>query len=192
MRRGGARADVRHADPRDLEDHLRRNVRRTTAAFRAAWPEGDVLLLPSIKANYTLALRRILTEEGTGCDTFGPGELEAALRTGVPPEAISVNGSVKAPELIARAVDAGCRITLDSVREIELVRAAARDAGRRADRAVPGAAGLRRPRHAHRVRRDRRADPARGVGVQAGDPDRGSAGGRARRRSRRRSWTWPA
>jgi len=76
------------------EDHLRRNVRRTTAAFRAAWPEGDVLLLPSIKANYTLALRHILTQEGTGCDTFGPGELEAALRTGAPPEAISVNGSV--------------------------------------------------------------------------------------------------
>jgi diaminopimelate decarboxylase len=114
------------------EDQLRRNVRRTIAAFRAAWPEGDVLLLPSIKANYTLALRRILTQEGTGCDTFGPGELEAALRTGVPPETISVNGSVKAPELIARAVGAGCRITLDSVREIELVRQAARDAGRRA------------------------------------------------------------
>ena len=142
------------------EDHLRRNVRRTVAAFRAAWPEGDVLLLPSIKANFTLALRRILTEEGTGCDTFGPGELEAALRTGVPPETISVNGSVKAPELIARAVEAGCRITLDSVREVELVRgggARRRPAG---GRAVPGAPGLRRARHAHRVRRDRRADPA--------------------------------
>ena len=114
------------------EDHLRRNVRRTTAAFRAAWPEGDVLLLPSIKANFTLALRRILTEEGTGCDTFGPGELEAALRTGVPPETISVNGSVKPADLIARAVEAGCRITLDSVREVELVREAARRSGRRA------------------------------------------------------------
>lgn len=114
------------------EDQLRRNVRRAIAAFRDAWPEGDVLLLPSIKANYTLALRQILTQEGTGCDTFGPGELEAALRTGVPAETISVNGSVKAPELIARAVDAGCRITLDSLREIELVREAARDAGRQA------------------------------------------------------------
>jgi diaminopimelate decarboxylase len=114
------------------EDQLRRNVRRTIEAFRAAWPEGDVLLLPSIKANYTLALRRILTQEGTGCDTFGPGELEAALRTGVPSETISVNGSVKAPELLARAVDEGCRITLDSAREVELVRRAARAAGRRA------------------------------------------------------------
>ena len=89
------------------EDHLRRNVRRTVAAFRAAWPEGDVLLLPSIKANFTLAVRRILTDEGTGCDTFGPGELEAALRTGVPPETISVNGSVKSADLIERAVASG-------------------------------------------------------------------------------------
>jgi diaminopimelate decarboxylase len=114
------------------EDHLRRNVRRTVAAFRAAWPEGDVLLLPSIKANFTLAIRRILTDEGTGCDTFGPGELEAALRTGVPPETISVNGSVKSAELIERAVADGCRITLDSEREVDLVRDAARAAGRRA------------------------------------------------------------
>ena len=114
------------------EDQLRRNVRRIAAAFRAAWPEGDVLLLPSIKANYTLALRRILTDEGTGCDTFGPGELEAALRTGVPPETISVNGSVKPVDLIARAVGAGCRITLDSAREVGLVRDAARRLGRRA------------------------------------------------------------
>jgi diaminopimelate decarboxylase len=114
------------------EDQLRRNVRRTASAFRAAWPEGDVLLLPSIKANFTLALRRILTEEGTGCDTFGPGELEAALRTGVPPETISVNGSAKPADLIARAVEAGCRITLDSAREVELVREAARRSGQRA------------------------------------------------------------
>ncbi len=114
------------------EDQLRRNVRRIGAAFTDAWPEGDVRLLPSIKANITLALRRILTEEGAGCDTFGPGELEAALRCDVPPEMISVNGSVKSPELIATAVAAGCRITLDSVREISLVREAARRAGTRA------------------------------------------------------------
>jgi diaminopimelate decarboxylase len=114
------------------EDQLRRNVRRITAAFRSAWPEGDVRLLPSIKANFTLALRRILTEEGTGCDTFGPGELEAALRSGVPHELISVNGSLKSPELLVRAVEAGCRITLDSAREVDLVIAAAHGAGLRA------------------------------------------------------------
>ncbi len=114
------------------EDQLRRNVHTISDAFAAVWPEGEVRLLPSIKANIILALRRILTEEGTGCDTFGPGELEAALRGGVPPAMISVNGSVKSPDLIGAALDAGCRITLDSVREIELVRAAARRSGTRA------------------------------------------------------------
>ena len=114
------------------EDQLRRNARRISAAFSEAWPEGETRLLPSIKANFTLALRRILTEEGTGCDTFGPGELAAALRCGVPPELISVNGSVKSTELVSAAVEAGCRITLDSVREISLVRDAARRAGKRA------------------------------------------------------------
>jgi len=114
------------------EDQLRRNVHRFAAAFTEAWPDGEVRLLPSIKANFTLALRRILTLEGTGCDTFGPGELEAALRSGVRPELVSVNGSVKSQELIARAVEAGCRITLDSAREAGIVRDAARAAARRA------------------------------------------------------------
>ncbi len=114
------------------EAQLRGNARRIAAAFAATWPEGEVRLLPSIKANHTLALRRILTEEGTGCDTFGPSELRAALTGGVSPELISVNGSVKTPELIEEAVDAGCRITLDSVREIDLARDAARRAGRTA------------------------------------------------------------
>jgi diaminopimelate decarboxylase len=114
------------------EDQLRRNARRFKEAFDSRWPEGPVNVLPSIKANFSLALRRILTQEGMGCDTFGPGELEAALRCGVEPSLISVNGTAKDEPLIDRAVGAGARITLDSVREIELVRAVARRRGVRA------------------------------------------------------------
>jgi len=114
------------------EDQLRRNARRFRSAFGSRWPEGSVNVLASIKANFTLALRRILTQEGLGCDTFGPGELEAALRCGVEPALISVNGSAKPPELLERAIGTGARITLDSVREIELVRALARRLGVRA------------------------------------------------------------
>jgi diaminopimelate decarboxylase len=114
------------------EDQLRRNARHFRAAFASRWPEGPVNVLPSIKANFSLALRRILTQEGMGCDTFGPGELEAALRCGVDPSLISVNGTAKDEELIDRAIGAGARITLDSVREIELVRAVARRRGVRA------------------------------------------------------------
>lgn len=114
------------------ETQLRRNARRIRAAFEDRWSEGPVRVLGSIKANLALALRRILTQEGLGCDTFGPGELEAALRSGVRPELISVNGTAKPPELIERAVALGARLTLDAEREIELAREAARRLGRRA------------------------------------------------------------
>ena len=106
------------------EDQLRRNVRRLESAFASRWP-GQLLLLPSIKANASLALRRILTDEGTGCDVFGPGELEAALRTGTAPERISLNGPMKDDALLERAVREDVRITLDSRAELERAAAAA-------------------------------------------------------------------
>lgn len=112
------------------EAQLRANARAVVAAFTEHWPEGPVLIMPSIKANLALALRRVLTEEGTGCDTFGPGELEAALRAGVEPERISLNGSTKSSALLERALVAGARITLDSISELERVREIARACGK--------------------------------------------------------------
>lgn len=114
------------------ENQLRRNARRFREAFGSRWRHGPVNVLPSIKANLSLALRRVLTQEGMGCDTFGPGELEAALRTGTAPALISVNGTAKDERLIERALEVGARITLDSVREIDLVRDVARRLGVRA------------------------------------------------------------
>ena len=113
------------------EDQLRRNARRFQSAFDTRWP-GELLLLPSIKANSSLALRRILTDEGTGCDVFGPGELEAALRTGVDPDRISLNGPMKDGALLERAIREGVRITLDSQAELERTAAAAARLGLRA------------------------------------------------------------
>jgi diaminopimelate decarboxylase len=115
------------------EDQLRRNVGSFTSAFTKHWPEGEVLVMPSIKANLSLALRHVLTEEGAGCDAFGAGELEAALRTGVDPARISLNGSTKDARLIERAVASGARITLDSLTELDLVRRVARELGVRAE-----------------------------------------------------------
>jgi diaminopimelate decarboxylase len=114
------------------EDQLRRNARRFTGALEAAWPEGPSRVLPSIKANYTLALRCALTQEGFGCDVFGPAELHAALAGGAPPQLISVNGTGKTRALLEQAVGIGARVTLDSGSEIGLVREVARALGRRA------------------------------------------------------------
>jgi diaminopimelate decarboxylase len=129
------------------EDQLLRNVRGFRAAFAARWP-GEVLLLPSIKANPALALRRLLTLEGAGCDVFGAGELEAALRTGTEPERISLNGPMKSAPLLERAIAAGVRITLDSSAELGHAAAAAGRLGRRARirlRVRPDLVGLDRP-----------------------------------------------
>ena len=100
------------------EDQLRRNAQRLRDAFATRWA-GPFLLLPSIKANPALALRRVLTEEGTGCDVFGEGELEAALRTGTEPARISLNGPMKSTSLLERAIGKGVRITLDSRSELD-------------------------------------------------------------------------
>jgi len=130
------------------ETQLRQNFRRYLAAFRQRWPEGPVRVLPSIKANFSLALRAILTSEGAGCDTFGEGEWFAAMSSGVSPALISVNGSSKSRELLEQAIEAGARITLDSEMELELVREIARAKGRRASvrfRLRPRYSELRQP-----------------------------------------------
>jgi diaminopimelate decarboxylase len=113
------------------EDHLRRNIRRLAASFRAGWPHGPVRVLPSIKASFLLALRWILSQEGAGCDAFGGAELEAALRGGTSPGLISVNGP-KDQATIDRAVAVGAKVTLDGAGELEMVRRAAQRAGRTA------------------------------------------------------------
>jgi diaminopimelate decarboxylase len=114
------------------ENHLRRNARRIAAAFGSRWTDGPVRVLASIKANFTLATRAVLTKERLGCDVFGPGELEAAVRSGVEPSLVSVNGTAKDEALLERAVAFGAKVTLDSIAEIDAVRAVARRLGRRA------------------------------------------------------------
>jgi len=104
------------------EDQLRRNARRFTRIFASRWPEGPVAILPALKANTALATRAILSREGLGCDAFGAAELWAALRAGVDPARLSVNGSIKDAALLEAALGAGAKITLDSVEEWALVR----------------------------------------------------------------------
>ena len=114
------------------EQHLRKNLRHYQKTFETYWPEGNVRIMPAIKANPTIAVRKILTEEGAGCDVFGPGELECAIRGGVPPEMISVNGSIKDRSIIKKAVELGARIVLDSPKELEICNEVGKELGKTA------------------------------------------------------------
>lgn len=114
------------------ENHLRTNLRNFKQAFAKQWPEGCVRIMPSFKANPLIAIRKVLSDEGCGCDVFGPGELEGAIRGGVAPSEISVNGSIKSNELVRKAISIGARIVLDSPRELEICEQEAASLGTKA------------------------------------------------------------
>lgn len=115
------------------EDQIRRNVMSFRSSFEAHWPHGPVRVLPAIKANPVTAIAQILADEGVGADCFGMNELALVLQAGIPAELTSLNGSLKSAEAILLAIEHGVRITLDSRREIALVRDSAQRLGRQAN-----------------------------------------------------------
>ena len=102
------------------EAQLRGNVRRFRAAFERGW-DGPVKVMPAVKANWTLAVQRILADEGCGADVYSAGELDVALRAGMEPRFISVNGVPKSADHIERTLRAGARLTIDSLRDVEVL-----------------------------------------------------------------------
>lgn len=111
------------------ETQLRGNARRFRAAFEHQWPDGPVDLLPAMKANTNLALRWVLTDEGAGADIYSPQELDGVLRTPVDPALVSVNGGGKSREHLRRCIEAGVRITVEDVHEIDLIGEVAAELG---------------------------------------------------------------
>ncbi|MDH3303485.1 MAG: hypothetical protein OES24_23520 [Acidimicrobiia bacterium] len=99
---------------------IRQNLRRFHEAFANGWP-GPVDVLPAFKANTLLATRQILSNEGAGADIYSPQELAGVLRTGVDPQRVSVNGGGKSKDHLRTCVEAGVRITVEDVHEIDLI-----------------------------------------------------------------------
>lgn len=103
------------------EDQVRRNVRRFRDAFDKGWTAGAVKVMPAAKANWVFAIQRVLADEGCGADIYSPGELDVALRAGVEPRFISVNGVPKDKEHIQRTIEVGARLTIDSLRDVDFL-----------------------------------------------------------------------
>ena len=129
------------------EAQIRENLRRFREAFAKGWP-GPVDVLPAMKANTLLATRQILSNEGAGADIYSPEELDGVLQTGVDPERVSVNGGGKPKEHLRTCVDAGVRITIEDVHEIDLIQEVAAELGKVAKvrfRVKPALPNLWRP-----------------------------------------------
>jgi diaminopimelate decarboxylase len=101
------------------EEQIRANYRRLRDAFARLYPRTR--LLYANKANNSVAVRRILTQEGAGGDCFGLGELTLCLQSGVPPDWLVLNGSNKGEEELTTAVQRGVRINIDHPAELELL-----------------------------------------------------------------------
>ena len=114
------------------ENQLIRNVRNFKNAFSKYWPDGEVQILPAIKSNLTLATRYVLSEEGAGADVYSEGELYAALRGGVKPDMISVNGGGKSAKMIKRCIEEGVLITIEDIEEPDLINEIAKSLGKTA------------------------------------------------------------
>jgi len=109
-------------------------IRARAQAYLAAAP--DALVVYGTKAFPSIAVLRLLAEEGLGADVSTVGELEFALRAGIDGERLVIHGNNKEDELLRRATDAGALIVLDSLDELEHARALG--GGRFLIRVTPG------------------------------------------------------
>ena len=109
-------------------------LRAQARAYLDAAP--GALLAYGTKAFPSVAVLRLFADEGLGADVSTVGELEFALRAGLPGDRLVIHGNNKEDELLRRSVEAGALIVLDSLDELE--RAAALGAPRCLIRVTPG------------------------------------------------------
>jgi diaminopimelate decarboxylase len=98
---------------------------RDTVLARArayARVERDTLVVYGTKAFANVAVLRLLAAEGMGADVSTLGELEFALRAGVPGDRLVFHGNNKSDEELRAAAGAGALVVLDALEEIERAR----------------------------------------------------------------------
>ena len=96
-------------------------LRAHARAYRNAAP--GALVAYGTKAFPSVAVLQLLAEEGVGADVSTLGELEFALRAGIPGERLVIHGNNKEDDLLRRSAEVGALIVLDSLDELERVRA---------------------------------------------------------------------
>ncbi len=109
------------------EQQVRVTARRYREAYELA---GAGIVYYAAKAFIATAVARWVHEEGLGLDVASAGELEVAVRAGIPGDRIIMHGNNKSMADIERAIEAGVgRIVIDSFEEIVRVADAASRAG---------------------------------------------------------------
>ena len=110
-------------------------IRARVRALQAALAGLDAGICYAVKACGNGAVLRLLAEEGAGADIVSGGELQRALRAGIPAERIVFSGVGKSDAEIALALDVGiARFNVESRAELDAIQriASARDVTARA------------------------------------------------------------
>ncbi|MBA4543086.1 MULTISPECIES: diaminopimelate decarboxylase [Thermoactinomyces] len=133
-------------------------AKETMIPFRVAYAS---------KAFNTLAMCRLVDEEGLLLDVVSGGELFTALRAGMPAERIYFHGNNKSPAEIELALDAGIRLFVaDNFTELEMLEAIAAHKGKVARvilRVSPGVEA-----HTHAYIQTGQADSKFGFDLESG------------------------
>jgi diaminopimelate decarboxylase len=98
--------------------------------------DPDSLVVYGTKAFPNVAILQLVAAEGLGADVSTRGELEFALRAGVPGERLVFHGNNKSDEELRAAAEAGALVVLDSLEEA--ARAASAGASTTLIRVTPG------------------------------------------------------
>jgi len=108
---------------------LRDNYR----AFAAPFADLEPLICYAVKANVNIAVIAALASCGAGADVTSAGEMERALRAGVPVSKIIFSGVGKTSDEIAQALKAGIyQINVESIPELRVISTVATALGLRA------------------------------------------------------------
>jgi diaminopimelate decarboxylase len=108
------------------EAHIREICRKYYQSFVKGLENAEVIY--ASKAFSTLAMCRIIAQEGLGLDVVSGGELYTALQADFPAERIYFHGNNKSLEELAMALKAGVgRIVVDNFYEMNLLNQLAQD-----------------------------------------------------------------
>lgn len=147
------------------EAMVRSQCRRYRENLAAVYP--DSMVIYASKALMTMAISRIINEEGLGLDVVSGGELYTAYKAGFPMGEIFFHGNNKSPEELRMAVEYGVGIiVVDNLYELENLNALALQKGKKASvlfRLTPGVEA-----HTHSYTQTGQQDSKFGLGIKDG------------------------
>lgn len=122
------------------EEGIRNNCRRLS--YTLANQKLESRIIYAGKAFLTLAMCKIIQDEGLGLDVVSGGELYTAIHAGFPMDKICFHGNNKTFDELELALKADVgRVIVDNFNELEMLNAAAAHAGKKAHvhiRVTPG------------------------------------------------------